>query len=88
MPVSTAALRPLIQARLDAARLSGAVTRMDAADADHLSITLGAVPFAQWLALVGTLQEQQVRVETARIEALVATGLVSVNASFSRARPQ
>ena len=88
IPVSAAALRPLIQARLDAARLSGAVTRMDAADADHLSITLGAVPFAQWLSLVDALQAQQVRLETARIEALAAAGLVSINASFARARPQ
>jgi len=80
--------RQLIQARLDAARLSGAVTRMDAADADHLSITFGAVPFAQWLSLVDALQAQQVRLETARIEALAASGLVSVNASFARARPQ
>jgi general secretion pathway protein M len=87
-PVSAGALRALIQARLDAAHLSGAVTRMDAPDADHLSITFGAVPFAQWLAFVGALQAQQVRLETARIEALAAAGLVSVNATFARARPQ
>jgi len=88
IPVSATPLRALVQARLDAARLSGTVTRMDALDADHLSITFGAVPFAQWLAFAGALQAQQVRLESARIEALAAAGLVSVNASFARARAQ
>lgn len=87
-PASPGALRALIQARLDAARLSGAVTRMDAPDADHVSMTFGAVPFAEWLGFVGALQAQQVRLETARLEALAASGLVSVNATFARARPQ
>jgi type II secretory pathway component PulM len=88
IPVSAAPLRTLIQARLDATRLSGAVTRLDASDADHVSMTFGAVPFAEWLGFVGALQAQHVRLESARIEALAAAGLVSVNASFARSRAQ
>jgi general secretion pathway protein M len=79
-------LRSLIQARADAARLP--LTRIDAADADHVQITLGAVAFADWLGWIAGLQAQHVRVESARIEALAAPGLVSINATLARSRPQ
>lgn len=81
-------LRALVQARVDAARLSGALTRIEATDADHVSIAFGAVPFAEWLGWVAALQAQHVRLETARVEALAAPGLVSVAASLVRSRPQ
>jgi general secretion pathway protein M len=77
-------LRTLVQARTDAARLSGALTRIDAPDADHVRVTFGALPFADWLGLVAALEAQHVRVETARIEALSAPGLVSITATFAR----
>jgi general secretion pathway protein M len=87
-PASPSNLRALVQARVDAARLSGAVTRIDAADADHVNLVVGAASFADWLAFVAALQEHQVRLEAARIEALASPGLVSVNATFARARLQ
>jgi len=83
---SPADLRTLVQSRADAARLP--LTRIDAPDADHVRVTLGAVAFADWLGLVAALQAQHVRLETARIEALAAPGLVSVTATFTRSRPQ
>ena len=81
-------LRPLVQARADAAHLSGALTRLDAPDADHVNLAFGAVSFADWLALIAALQTQQVWLESARIEALAAPGLVGATASFARSRPQ
>jgi general secretion pathway protein M len=83
---SPADLRSVVQGRADAARL--ALTRIDAPDADHVRVMLGAVPFADWLGLVTALQAQHVRLEAARIEALAAPGLVSVSATFARSRPQ
>jgi general secretion pathway protein M len=79
---SAADLRTLIQA----ARLP--ITRIDAPDADHVQVTLGAVAFADWLGWIAALEAQHVRLETARIEALAAPGLVSVAATFARSRAQ
>jgi general secretion pathway protein M len=83
-PASATDLRSLVQARADAARLSGALTRIEAADADHVQIAFGAVSFADWLAWIAALQAQQVRVETARVEALSAPGMVSATATLMR----
>lgn len=79
-------LRSLLQTRADAARLP--LTRIDATDADHVQITLGAVAFADWLGWIAALQAQHVRLESARIEALAAPGLVSISATFARSRAQ
>ena len=87
-PAAPADLRALVQARVDAARLSGALTRIDAPDADHVQIAFGAVSFAEWLGWVAALQAQHVRLEAARIEALAAPGLVSVSASLARSGAQ
>ena len=87
-PASSGELRALVQARIDAARLSGAVTRIDAPDADHVDLVIGVISFADWLAFAAALQEHQVRLDAARVEALTAPGLVSVTATFARARPQ
>ena len=87
-PASPTDLRTLVQARADAARLSGALTRIDAPDADHVLITFGAVSFADWLGWIAALQAQQVRLEAARVEALSAPGMVSATATLTRDRPQ
>jgi general secretion pathway protein M len=79
-------LRSLIQTRADAARFP--LTRIDAADADHVQITLGAVAFADWLGWIAALEAQHVRLESARIEALAAPGLVSISATLARSRAQ
>ena len=81
-------LRALVQAGADAARLSGALTRIDAPDADHVRLTFGAVSFADWLGWIAALQVQQLRLEAARVEALSAPGMVSVTATLTRARAQ
>lgn len=87
-PASPTDLRTLVQGRADAARLSGALTRIDAPDADHVLVTFGAVSFADWLGWIAALQAQHVRLEAARVEALSAPGMVSVTATLTRARAQ
>lgn len=87
-PASPTDLRALVQARADAARLSGALTRIETLDADHVQVVFGAVPFADWLGWVAALQAQNVSLDAARVEALSAAGMVSVTATFSRARAQ
>jgi general secretion pathway protein M len=85
-PASATDLRALVQARTESAGLSGALTRIDALDADHVRIAFGGVSFADWLAWTAALQAQQVRVETARVEAMSAAGMVSATATLARAR--
>jgi general secretion pathway protein M len=87
-PGSTTDLRALVQARADAARLSGTLTRIEALDADHVLVAFGAVPFADWLGWIAALQAQRVSLETARIEALSAPGMVSATATLSRTKAQ
>ena len=62
--------------------------RIDAADANHVQVVFGSVAFADWLDSVAALQAQHIRLDTSRIEALSTPGLVSVTATFARARPQ
>jgi general secretion pathway protein M len=81
-------LRALVQARIDAARLSGALTRLEAPDADHVRVAFGAVSFADWLGWLAALQAQRVSLEAARVEALSAPGMVSATATLARARAQ
>ena len=83
-PVSPTDLRTLVQARTDAGRLSSALTRIDAPDAEHVQVAFGAVSFADWLAWIAALQVQHVRLESARVEALSAPGMVSVTATLTR----
>jgi general secretion pathway protein M len=79
-------LRTLVQARVGNAGLSPALVSIDAQDANQVKVVFGALPFADWLAWVASLQAQQVRLDACRIEALSAPGLVSVTATFTRAR--
>lgn len=81
-------LRTLAQTQADTAGLAGALVRIDALDANQVQVVFGAVPFADWLNWVAGLQSQQVRLDACRIEALSTPGLVSVTATFIRARPQ
>jgi len=77
-------LRSLVQARVGEAGLSAALVRIDAADAGRVKVEFGALQFSDWLAWVASLQAQQVRLDTCRIEALAAPGMVSVAATFAR----
>lgn len=81
---SPADLRSLIRTRAGEAGLSGALVRIDAADADRVKVEFGALQFSDWLAWVASLQAQQIRLESCRIEALAAPGMVSVVATFAR----
>ena len=81
-------LRTLVQAQAGTAGLARALARIDALDANQVKVVFGAVPFADWLTWVAGLQAQQVRLDACRIEALSAPGMVSVTATFIRARPQ
>jgi type II secretory pathway component PulM len=81
-------LRTLVRERIDAAQFSGALTLLEAPDADHVRIAFGALAFADWLDWIAALRTQQVRLEAARIESLAAPGLVSVTATLARSGPQ
>jgi len=87
-PAAQTDLRTLVQARAEAAGLARALARIDAADANQVQLTFGAVAFAEWLAWVASLQAEHIRLDTARIEALSAPGMVGITATFTRARAQ
>ncbi len=77
-----------MQARIDAAGLAPALVSIEAPDANQVKVVFGALPFADWLAWVASLQAQQVRLDASRIEAMSTPGLVSVTATLVRAKPQ
>lgn len=87
-PAAQTDLRTQVQAQAGAAGLARALLRIDARDADQVQVVFGSVAFADWLAWVATLQTQHIRLDTGRIEALSTPGLVSVTATFTRAKPQ
>ena len=80
-------LRTLVQSQAGAAGLARALSRIDAPDANQVQVVFGAVAFADWLTWVASLQAQQIRLDACRIEALSTPGLVSVTATFTRAKP-
>lgn len=79
-------LRASMQAKVESAGLAQSLLSIEPLDAGQVRITFGAVPFADWLTWVETLQTQLIRLETTRIEALATPGLASVTATFSRPR--
>ena len=81
-------LRTLVQAQIDAEGLARSTTRIEAAGPNVVQVVFGAVAFADWLKWVASLQSQQVRLDTCRIETLSTPGLVSITATFTRAKPQ
>ena len=87
-PVAQTDLRTQLQAQAAAAGLVGALTRIDAAEANQAQVVFGSVPFADWLAWVATLQTQHIPLIIARIEALSTPGLVSITATFTRVNAQ
>jgi type II secretory pathway component PulM len=81
---SETGLLPLLQTATANAGLTDLLLRSEALDNDQVSMTFGAIPFATWLRWVDELQAQNIRVASARIEALSTPGLVSVTATLSR----
>lgn len=86
-PASNTDLRTLVQARAEAAGLARALVRIDAPDPNQVQVVFGAVGFQEWLLWVASLQAERIRLDTSRIEALSTPGMVSVTATFARARP-
>lgn len=80
-------LRALVQAHAESAGLARAVVRVDVLDAGRVQVVFGAVRFSDWLAWVAAMQAQQARVESARVEAMSAPGLVSVTTTLVRGAP-
>ncbi|MGP1676199.1 MAG: type II secretion system protein GspM [Giesbergeria sp.] len=87
-PAPQTDLRTQVQAQAGAAGLASALLRIDAKNPDQVQVVFGSVAFADWLAWVATLQAQRIRLDTGRIEALSTPGLVSVTATFTRAKSQ
>ncbi|MCK9285104.1 MAG: type II secretion system protein M [Rhodocyclaceae bacterium] len=88
MPAATASavdLRLLMQARIDDAGLARSLLSLDAPSTNQVKVVFGALSFSDWLTWTASLQAQHVRLDTCRIEALSAPGLVSVTATFTRA---
>lgn len=85
-PAGQANLRTLVETQIGTAGLARALVRIDAPNADQVQVVFGAIPFAEWLALVSSLQLQRVRLDTCRIEAAATPGVVSVTATFIRAK--
>ena len=84
---STTDLRSLVQAQAGASGLSRSLQRVDAPEPGRVQVVLGAVAFVDWLNWVSTLASQQIRLAACRIEALSQPGMVSVTATFVRAKP-
>ena len=85
--VSTEDLRTQMQARITDAGLARVLVSIDAPDPDRVKVVFGSLPFADWIAWVVSLQAQHIRLEDCRIEALTEPGLVTVTATFARAKP-
>lgn len=81
------ALRERVQSLLDTRPLPGSAARVDAPDAEHVVVVFDAVAFADWLRWLEGLAARQVRLESARVEALPASGQVSITATLVRAGP-
>ena len=80
-------LRALVQSQAEAGGLARALVRVDVLDAGRVQVVFGAVRFSDWLAWVAAMQAQQARVESTRIEAMSAPGLVSVTTTLVRGAP-
>lgn len=88
IPASNTDLRTLLQTQAGTVGLSGALTRVDALDANQAVVVFGSVAFADWRNWAEGLKAQQVRVETCRVEALSTPGMVSVTATLVRSKTQ
>lgn len=81
---SQTAIRSLVQAGIDAAGLSAALVKIDAADANQVTVVFGAIVFADWLHLLVSLKAQQIRLDACRVEAMPTPGMVNVTATLLR----
>jgi type II secretory pathway component PulM len=84
VPAADVALLPLVQTAAANAGLTDLLLHSQALDADQVTLSFGAIPFATWLQWIDTLQVQHIRVASTRIETLSTPGLVSVTATLMR----
>ncbi|HEX8874057.1 MAG TPA: type II secretion system protein M [Nitrosospira sp.] len=81
-------LHVLMQTQADALGISRAQASIIMQTPDQVQVMLSALPFEDWLNLVGAMQSQHVRLDSSRIAALSAPGMVSVTATFVRIATQ
>lgn len=81
-------LRTLVQSRIADTGLARSLVRIDAKDADQVVVVFDALAFTDWIQWISSLKSQRVRLDACRIEALAATGLVSVTATIVRSKAQ
>ncbi len=74
--------RARLAAQAGSAGLAGAVASIESPEAGRAKVTYGAVSFSAWLAWVGSLQAQRIRLDAARIEASPVPGIVGATATF------
>lgn len=80
-------LRELLQTGVDdAAGLSRALTGIDAIDENQVTVTYRSVVFADWLEWVTRMQSNNLRLSSAKVEALPEPGRVNATATFIRPR--
>ena len=81
-------LRILLQTQADALGISHALAGIDMQTSDQAQVVMNAVPFAEWLSWVAAMQLQHVRLDSSRIVALPAPGMVNATATFIRIAAQ
>lgn len=86
LPASPTDMRVLVEAHIEEAGLSRALTKIDAPDPSQVVVAFGPVEFATWLAWIANLEAQHVRLSSCRIEAQSAPGMVSVTATLRRGK--
>lgn len=74
-----------VQALVDSNGLA-TTAKISQRDAENIEVVLGNLPFAQWLAMARSLQAQQIRIESCKIEGLAVPGMVSVSATLTHPR--
>lgn len=83
----TGELRARVQSSLNGSPLSTSVARLESPDLEQVVVVFNAVAFSDWLPWLEGLAAQQIRLESCRIEALPASGTVSITATLVRAGP-
>ena len=82
--LSSANLRDLLLQQVENAGLSSSLLNTSTQSSNHVEAVFGVIDFRQWLKLVEELHAQNVRVESAVVEALATPGLVSITATLIR----
>lgn len=85
--IPDAPLLPLIQETIASAAMSGMLSTIEPLGPEQVVVVFGAIEFSVWLAWIAVLEQQNVRVEQVRVEALATSpvpGLVSVAATLGR----